>query len=247
MLSSFSSMFELVAKRRFCLYLFVQASEHLPNNTTVPSSEHQQPESISARFQNKSLAMLTYIRYRNPNNRKYMTKGASQLYLAMPFYTRSSTNYICGRRFSLTTFEKKVVHTFWCISKWKEYAIFPQHSCSTWHVKTYLHITGSLALYIRPMISNQRRHVYGRALICAYQLGSGAVASEARRKQQTRLASRTFVLLRVSPSSSPVVGNRRKLTACRPLAAPRMELQIVNYLQSRKTKHATKFVPGLLF
>lgn len=111
MLSSFSSMFELVAERRFCLYLFVQASEHLPNNTAVPSSGHQQPETVSARFQNKDPAMLTNIWYRNPNNRKYMTKGASQLYLAMPFYTRSSTHYICGWRFILTTFEKKLVHT----------------------------------------------------------------------------------------------------------------------------------------
>lgn len=110
MLSSFSSMFELVAERRFCLYLFVQASEHLPNNTTVPSSGHQRPETVSARFQNKGLATLPYIWYGNPNNRKYMTKGASQLYLAMPFYTGSSTHFICGWRFILTTFEKKLAY-----------------------------------------------------------------------------------------------------------------------------------------
>lgn len=63
--------------RTAILPLLVQASEHLPNNTTVPSSGQQQPETVSARFQNKGMALLTYIWYRNPNNRRYMQKGAS--------------------------------------------------------------------------------------------------------------------------------------------------------------------------
>lgn len=105
-------------------------------------------------------------------------------------------------------------------------------------MKTYLHISATPALYMLPMISDSRRHVYGRALICVYRLCSGVVALETRRQEQTRLASRTFGLLRVSPSSSPVVGNRRKLTVCRPLAAPRSEVKIVIDLKAVKPNMA---------